>query len=53
MQELINEYRGALQDVQKVKANLQKKLMLKNAPYYKRDKKELFKKCQKKLRCQN
>ncbi|ECJ9747520.1 sigma-70 family RNA polymerase sigma factor [Listeria monocytogenes] len=26
MQELINEYRGALQDVQKVKANLQKKI---------------------------
>ncbi|EAF5802243.1 RNA polymerase subunit sigma-70, partial [Listeria monocytogenes] len=32
MQELINEYRGALQDVQKVKANLQKKIDAEKRP---------------------
>ncbi|EHQ5232138.1 RNA polymerase subunit sigma-70, partial [Listeria monocytogenes] len=42
MQELINEYRGALQDVQKVKANLQKKIDAKKCPLLQAGQKRTF-----------
>lgn len=42
MQELINEYRGALQDVQKVKANLQKRIDAEKRPPLEAGQKRIF-----------
>lgn len=53
MQELINEYRGALQDVQKVKANLQKRIDAEKRPPLEAGQKRTFQDVSEKPRCQN
>lgn len=53
MQELINEYRGALQETKDLKANLQTKIDAKKRPPLFAGKKEIFKRCQRKQSYQN